>query len=152
MVNRRVAGLRLLASLRLATLFAPWLVLATALCSRVLVSHGPGMPLASQALLLLSWVLAVLYGCGILQLGRSDAWFKSVHCLSGHDLQTLPLERTLGLLTPPAASGVVLRHRRAARRWAWASVVVLMALAWLLARLPAGAVHRPLPWVLGASL
>ena len=37
---RRGAGLRLLASLGLATLFAPWLVLATALCSRVLVSHG----------------------------------------------------------------------------------------------------------------
>ena len=51
---RRIAGLRLLASLGLATLFAPWLVLATALCSRVLVSHGPGVPWASQALLLLS--------------------------------------------------------------------------------------------------
>lgn len=113
---RRIAGLRLLASLGLATLFAPWLVLATALCSRVLVSHGPGVPWASQALLLLSWGLAALYGRGILQLDRSDAWFKSVYRLNGHDLQALPLERTLGLLTPPAAGGVVLQHWRAARR------------------------------------
>lgn len=146
---RRIAGLRLLASLGLATLFAPWLVLATALCSRVLVSHGPGVPWASQALLLLSWGLAALYGRGILQLDRSDAWFKSIYRLSGHDLQALPLECTLGLLTPPAAGGVVLQHWRAVRRWAWASEVVLMALAWLLARLPAG---TALPWLLGASL
>lgn len=45
------------------------------------------MSLASQALLLLSWSLAALYGRGILQLGRSDAWFKSVYRLSGHDLR-----------------------------------------------------------------
>ena len=86
--------------------------------------------MASQAPLLLSWSLAALYGRGILQLGRSDAWFKSVYHLSGHDLQALPLERTLGLLTPPAAGGVVLQHWRAARCWA------LGASLWLTAWMP----------------
>jgi hypothetical protein len=79
-------GARRVAGLGLATLFAPWLVLATALCSRMLVSHGPGVPWPARP------------SC----------------CCPG----ALPLERTLGLLTPLAAGGVVLRHWRAARRWA----------------------------------
>ena len=60
-------------------------------------------------------------------------------------------ERTLGLLAPLAVGGVVLRHWRAARRWAWTTLAVLMALAWLLADLPTG-LCTALPWLLGASL
>ncbi len=96
---RRMAGLRLAAALGVTTLFAPWLVLAAALGSAALLSHAPGM---SRAFLLLALALVGLYGRGILQLGRDDAWLRSVFRASGHDLQALPLESTLRLLQPQA--------------------------------------------------
>ena len=153
---RRMAGLRLAAALGVTTLFAPWLVLTAALGSAALVSHAPGM---SQAFLLLAFALVGLYGRGILQLGRNDAWLKSVFRASGHDLRALPQESTLGLLQPEALGGEALRHWRCARRWAWATVALLAGLAWSLARGVGWILaHRPahgclaLPWVLGAAL
>lgn len=153
---RRMAGVRLAAALGFATLFAPWLVLAAALGSAALLSHAPGM---SRACLLLAFALVGLYGRGILQLGRDDAWRKSVFRASGHDLQALPLESPLKRLQPEALGGEVLRHWRCARRWAWATVALLAGLAWSLARglgwiLAHQAAHGclALPWALGAAL
>ena len=148
---RRLAVLRLLGALGLATLFTPWLVLGLALGSRVLASDAAIAPWADKTMLLLAWGLAGVYGRGILQLGRQDAWFQSVYRLISQDLQGVPRGRAAAWVTPTAAGGAVLRRWQAARRWAWLTQAVFLALVALLA-------HRPLglscagPWIVGAAL
>lgn len=148
---RRLAVLRLLGALGLATLFTPWLVLGLALWSRVLASDAAIAPWAGTAVLLLAWVLAGVYGRGILQLGRQDAWFKSVYRLIGQDLQGMPQGHAAEFVTPTASGDAVLRRWQAARRWAWLTQAVLLALVAVLAYRPLGLPCAG-PWIVGAAL
>ncbi len=148
---RRLAVLRLLGALGLATLFTPWLVLGLALGSRVLASDAAIAPWADKTMLLLAWGLAGVYGRGILQLGRQDAWFQSVYRLISQDLQGVPQGRAAAWVTPTAAGGAVLRRWQAARRWAWLTQAVLLALVAVLAHLPLG-LPTEVPWIVGAAL
>ncbi len=145
---RRMAGLRLMGALGLASLFAPAIPLGLAAVSQSLALTAPAL---SRVVLGLALLLVALYGRGMLQIGRSDAWLQSLYRVGGHDLQSLPHVRTL-LHTPPAvAGGEVLQHWRTARRWAWATVAVLMGLVWILAHWPPSGLPA-LPFALGVAL
>lgn len=148
---RRLAVLRLLGALGLATLFVPWPVLGLAVWSQVLASDAAIAPWAGTAALLSAWGLAGVYGRGILHLGRQAAWFQSVYRLIGQDLQGVPQGHAAEFATPTAAGGAVLRCWQAARRWAWLTQAVLLALVAVLAYLPMGSPSAG-PWIVGAAL
>ena len=148
---RRLAVLRLFGALGLATLFTPWLVLGLAWGSRVLAGDAAIAPWAGKTMLLLAWGLAGVYGRGILQLGRQNAWFQSVYRLIGQDLQGVPQGRAAAWVEPTAADGAVWRRWQAARRWAWLTQAVLLALVALLAHQPLG-LPTEVPWIVGAAL
>ena len=115
---------RLLAGMVIVTLGTPPVVIALAVAGHVLMGSS-----AERLHLLpaLSLAIGLLYGRGVLQLGRADAWWRALYRNAGIAVQALPLRTVLTRWQPQAQDASIRHPWTQARRWAWAAGVNLLA-------------------------
>lgn len=140
---------RLLAGMVIVTLGTPPLVIALAAAGHVLVgSSAEGRHL----LLVLSLASGLLYGHGVLQLGRADAWWRALYRNAGMAVQALPLRRVLASWRPEVLDASIGHPWTQARRWAWAAGVNLLTWVGILAWLPADSPRLVSFWLAGLGV
>ncbi|SBP89714.1 hypothetical protein [Thiomonas delicata] len=140
---------RLLAGMVIVTLGTPPLVIALAAAGHVLVgSSAEGRHL----LLALSLASGLLYGRGVLQLGRPDAWWRALYRNAGMAVQALPLRRVLASWRPAVLDASIGHPWTQARRWAWAAGVNLLTWVGILAWLPADSPRLVSFWLAGLGV
>ena len=140
---------RLLAGMVIVTLCTPPLVIALAVAGHVLVgSSAEGRHL----LLALSLAIGLLYGHGVLQLGRADAWWRALYRNAGIAVQALPLRSVLARWRPEVLDASIRHPWTQARRWAWAAGANLLTWVGILAWLPADSPRLVGFWLAGLGV
>ena len=143
------ATYRLLAGMVIVTLCTPPLVIALAVAGHVLVgSSAEGRHL----LLALSLAIGLLYGHGVLQLGRADAWWRALYRNAGIAVQALPLRSVLARWRPEVLDASIRHPWTQARRWAWAAGANLLTWVGILAWLPADSPRLVGFWLAGLGV
>ena len=140
---------RLLAGMVIVTLGTPPVVIALAVAGHVLVDSS-----AERLHLLPSLALAIglLYGHGVLQLGRADAWWRALYRHAGIAVQALPLRSVLARWRPEVLDASIRHPWTQARRWAWAAGSNLLVWVGILVWLPADSPRLVSFWLGGLGV
>ena len=140
---------RLLAGMAIVTLGTPPVVIALAVAGHVLVDSSAER---LHSLPSLALAIGLLYGRGVLQLGRVDAWWRALYRNAGIAVQALPLRSVLARWRPEVLDASIRRPWTQARRWAWAAGGNLLVWVGILAWLPAASPSLVGFWLAGLGV